>query len=441
MDSAFPPPPDTQWWKERIPFIGIMNPFPELHYLVPVREVIPETYEMSYFPRPYKAYPPPSNKHYTLTSEGKNPALLRRTILRKPMEHIPENSGGLLDVQRSQEQPKDTTDMKKNIYSTLRGERLADRIDWSRYNNNNEDTDVFGGPIYTAEEARADYKKMINEGAVLEFCKVCKRTHIPHGPPITLADRDTCGAYLPDWFPKERFEKPWDTYRETMSQIADLEDYKNDSKLVWDRHNHGADMKWAPLGGQNGGYWKCRQGSDAIEAELRCAICHRRRTPQEYEQEQQATRQRLMAKLQRLRDWVAHPTKIAADRDKGIALAMLRDQFHFGMTMLNPPPKEPVPPLRIPYDSDDGEGEGKWKMGPYGGQIPWKPKNYRNKAKMIVDESMRGSESPELRPTELHHDMSTLDLNALADERALGIYDGSNAGQSGGAGLSGNNLL
>lgn len=193
-ESFFPPPPGNPWWKERIAYSGMMLPLPEAHYIVPVIAVISDTYEMSYFPRPYKCFPPPSNKDYELTSDGKNPTLLHRTILRKPMEHIPENSGGFLDEYQGQEQPKDTANTNKHTFPNLCGERLARKIDWSRYNSVG-DTDVFGGPIYTAEEARADFKKMINNGVHLEHCKICKKAHIPPGPPITLADRDTCGAY------------------------------------------------------------------------------------------------------------------------------------------------------------------------------------------------------------------------------------------------------
>ncbi|KAF8857941.1 hypothetical protein BDZ45DRAFT_726406 [Acephala macrosclerotiorum] len=431
MESSYHPPPESPWWKERVSYSGMMLPLPELHYVVPVIAVISDTYEMSYFLRPYKSFPPPSNKDYELTSDGKNPALLRRTILRKPMEHIPENSGELLDEHRSKEPPKDTTNMKKHTFPNIRSEKLAKTIDWSRYDTVGE-TDVFGGSIYSAEEAMADFKKMINDGVHLEYCKVCKKSHIPPGPPITLADRDTCGAYLPEWFPKERFEKPRDTFRDTMSTINHLEGYEKDPTLVFDKYHHNADTKWAPLGRQHGGWWKCRIGSDAIEAELRCVPCHRRRTRQEFDQEQHDNRLHLMAKLNRLRDWVARHMKVVADRDKAIALTMIRDQFANGMTVFGLPPKEPVPPLRIPYDSDDDEGD--WKMGPYGGQIPWKAK--RNKAKKIVDESMRGSESPELKPIELYHDMSALDLNVLADESGLAIYEGGSAGQSSGSGSS-----
>lgn len=96
------------------------------------------------------------------------------------------------------------------------------------------------------------------------------------------------------------------------------------------------------------------------------------------------------------------------DRDKAIALAMIRNGPP-AQSMLTPMPAEPVPPLRIPYDSSDDEGD--WTTGPYGGQIPWTGR--RKGKKPVIDENQRGSESPELRPMELHHDMSALDLDQL----------------------------
>lgn len=123
-----------------------------------------------------------------------------------------------------------------------------------------------------------------------------------------------------------------------------------------------------------------------------------------------------------LNDWVDRQQKEVANRDKAIALAMLRLQLHQPMCMLTPPPKEPVPPIRVPYDSDDEEGD--WRVGPYGGQVSWKERVKRNKAKNLEREDMRGSESAELRAMELHEDMSLLDLGVLG---SVSNYTGAGA--------------
>jgi hypothetical protein len=85
-----------------------------------------------------------------------------------------------------------------------RGELLADTINFNR-STWVMTTPGISGDLYPAKEQRADYIKYIDgidkEKWELDYCKLCKTKHIPPGPPITLEDRDTCGAYLPEWFP------------------------------------------------------------------------------------------------------------------------------------------------------------------------------------------------------------------------------------------------
>jgi hypothetical protein len=104
------------------------------------------------------------------------------------------------------------------------GEKLAAAIDWNR---SGWRAPVPGAAdFYPAEEQRADFIKVIDDYAktslqgfrrdaphllipppinsenppkiLLEYCKKCGKDHIPPGSPISLPDRDTCGAYLPD---------------------------------------------------------------------------------------------------------------------------------------------------------------------------------------------------------------------------------------------------
>ena len=85
-----------------------------------------------------------------------------------------------------------------------RGELLADSINFNRSTWVMTSPGI-SGDLYPAKEQRADFIKYIDgieeEKWGLDYCKLCKTKHIPPGPPITLEDRDTCGAYLPKWFP------------------------------------------------------------------------------------------------------------------------------------------------------------------------------------------------------------------------------------------------
>ncbi|KAE8444490.1 hypothetical protein EG329_000474 [Mollisiaceae sp. DMI_Dod_QoI] len=383
---------------------------------IPSLDGLSEPSPMANFTIPYRCYPPPSNNDYTLIADSHDLKLTyraRQCSSEVMYHHHSSTNRAIVNGNNWGAEPKETIAKSS---PRLNGERLANTIQWNK-NSFCSTTCESNGPIYPSEQARTDFVKMINQGAKLEHCKVCDKKHIPPGPPVTLADRDTCGSYLPEWFPKDRYTRPWDTYRELINTIAMLESYEKDPSAIWDKQLHEADDKWSVLGRKAGGWWRCRSGADAIEAELWCWQCQRPRTKQQWEQEQQDQRRSNMDRLNLLNEWVAKQMKTVADRDKAIALAMIRDQ---PMCLLTPPPKEPVPPLRIPYDSDDDEGG--WTLGPYAGQIPWKVKG---KGKAEVDENLRGSESPDLRPTELHHNISSLNLGEFTYDAGLAMYDGS----------------
>lgn len=83
------------------------------------------------------------------------------------------------------------------------GLSLAQGTDFTRLSRRSlwgVDADVFRVEnLYGPEEIREDFIKNIDNGAAFDFCKVCKKRHIPPGPPFTLQDRDTCGSYLPEY--------------------------------------------------------------------------------------------------------------------------------------------------------------------------------------------------------------------------------------------------
>lgn len=94
--------------------------------------------------------------------------------------------------------------------------------------------------------------------------------------------------------------------------------------------------------------------------------------------------------------------KACADDDKAAALAIMQAR-PAGPSFLSPPPREPSPCLRIPYDSDDEDMPGNWTP-------PWPT-------------SLSKSQNKAVRPTELHHALSGLTLNTLAQGGSTSTTD------------------
>jgi hypothetical protein len=126
-----------------------------------------------------------------------------------------------------------------------------------------------------------DFIKYIDKNEPeLEYCRKCKTKHIPPGAPITLEDRDTCGSYLPEWFPADHYDKPWRVFKRLVDDMVYLDELSqgythkpNPDEPAWDLQFHEYSSKWRALG-KRGGWWKCRNGEDATEVERDCHICH-----------------------------------------------------------------------------------------------------------------------------------------------------------------------
>jgi hypothetical protein len=126
-----------------------------------------------------------------------------------------------------------------------------------------------------------DYIRFIDSyDPEFEYCKKCRTSHIPPGPPITLEDRDTCGSQLPEWFPAEDYEKPWRDFNKMindwvyLTEVAQGYNHKpNPDASVWDLQFHDYSKKWRAIS-RRGGWWKCRDDKDASEVERACELCH-----------------------------------------------------------------------------------------------------------------------------------------------------------------------
>jgi hypothetical protein len=120
-----------------------------------------------------------------------------------------------------------------------------------------------------------------------EFCNKCQKRHIEQGAPIFLDDRDTCRSMLPDWFPKDRFDRPWDAFINLNNKYVRLchmmEGTEKDEEPdpQWQKEYHDSTPEWRAVG-RHGGWWKCRIGSEesnpgVLAVERNCQVCHKRR--------------------------------------------------------------------------------------------------------------------------------------------------------------------
>jgi len=233
------------------------------------------------------------------------------------------------------------------------GEKLARTINFQRTPWVTTTPGV-SGEIYTAEEQRKDFVDNVNKsGSQLGYCSKCMKRHIPPGPPITLADRDTCGADLPEWFPSHLVDKPWDTFTAMMNELIELEELTADpikgdpNKPPWDFEYHDADEKWAAVGRREG-WWKCRSGPEAPMVEQTCTLCHsmtREKVPTAGE-----TRKALEDRKKFLQDFIDSQSRAVGERDKEIALELMRTRGFSYFRRLEPTDGE-VPP----DDSDSGK--------------------------------------------------------------------------------------
>lgn len=212
-----------------------------------------------------------------------------------------------------------------------KGEEMAQRINFERDAWVTTAPGV-SGDILPAEEQREDFIDDINSnGEQLGLCTVCGDHHIPPGPPITLADRDTCGSLLPKWFPSHRVERPWDTYRALINELVALEEKTQEQQALsqdpakprWDLEWHEGNAEWTAAGRREG-WWKCRSGPDAPEVERNCQVCHRKKGPGEQaltvgeEDEMREERKRV------LQGFIDRQVQLFGEMDKEIALARIQ---------------------------------------------------------------------------------------------------------------------
>jgi hypothetical protein len=191
------------------------------------------------------------------------------------------------------------------------------------------------GDIYPDEEQPEDSIDEINSPVIqLDYCTVCMKDHIPPGPPMTLADRDTCGSLIPKWFPSYLVSRPWDTYRALINDLVALEEKAQqkdnpakdmDKPAAWNLKWHEADSEWVAAGRREG-WWRCRGGPDAPVEEQTCRVCHGEDDPSEEELTIWEEGEMLAERKKILQGFVDEQSRLFGELDEEIALAKLHLQ-------------------------------------------------------------------------------------------------------------------
>jgi len=323
--------------------------------------------EKTFEPVPLRpCFPPPTNESYYLTSEGHDPKFVydkARVITTMPSSrklssivNTIKPSGKLVEVAENHARHRDSLSDGSTPNRSRESTATSPEPFTEGYKPTGWVAQVPGPMIYSVE-LRANYVKVIDDYAktsvqggpprrdgphllippvnkekvadpVLDYCKRCGKNHIPPGSPLTLPDRDTCGSYLPDWFPSENYKQPWDTFRGLYNKIVLCEEAERGFKHsairvrnqpVWDKEYHDEHPKWAAIG-RRMGWWKCGTGT---EVERKCELCHKPKSAEEIAIEPENTG---TARDQRkyLEKWVEDHMKAIGLEDKAFAEEMIR---------------------------------------------------------------------------------------------------------------------
>ncbi|KAF7945217.1 hypothetical protein EAE96_009995 [Botrytis aclada] len=276
---------------------------------------------------PWKIFPPPANSAFT----G-----IEKVDKYDPQQYDTFDvalDGAELAIRNTPSPKKLVATVTRRTRKSSIGEMMATGIDFTQKAWVRHDPSCVG-EIYTVEEQKADFVRNLNEGAPMEYCKKCKETHIPPGAPNTLADRDTCGAYLPDWFPSEGIYRPWDNFRSMINDLViateielgyDDHRERNPQRNLWNKEYHSDAEEWKQIGRRNGkgGWWKCRKGPNATPAEISCRVCTSNQAAQrEYEVAENKNKISAWQSGENIRNWITQRMNAVGLDDKEAVLAM-----------------------------------------------------------------------------------------------------------------------
>ncbi|KAJ5052406.1 uncharacterized protein L3040_002156 [Drepanopeziza brunnea f. sp. 'multigermtubi'] len=280
----------------------------------------------------WKTYPPMPNSGFQLTSDAHDPKYA----------HVHEETGPTM-VSRSMVRELLNADGSESkgagqttpARSAMPGDGTSEAP--------KESQTAAASQIPTLDFLGVNILECSGEDDELMHCKICGKTHIEPGPPVTLATRDPCGAFLPDWFPIDRVpDRPWEFFRMMINEVKHIEDIEAGRATLeksWDKEYHDEHPKWQAIGHPQGGWWNCRTGPEATAAERMCKKCHKQKPladpnnppPVYFTMEQVRNRKKSAM------DWMAKHQAAYAEKVKAEALQMIRD---------NAEPHPSMPPRR-----------------------------------------------------------------------------------------------
>lgn len=232
----------------------------------------------------FRKFPPLSNKDYEYTTHARDPKFVYNPPQPIPVPNAPPPPPPPgIAVQQ---------EVVRSLPISQTWDDAQDKKDLARWRDKAIRLLPLGlGDNATEEECNYIFAEAYNlkEDIHQAYCWRCGDVHILFGPPDDLPARDTHGAYLPGWFPAEKYGDPWREFRDLWKEIIYLEEsgrHFNFSlagikKLepTSDGEQHVADGKWVDLHGKCEGVWKCRNGPDATDIELSCVVCHQTEVP------------------------------------------------------------------------------------------------------------------------------------------------------------------
>lgn len=285
-----------------------------------------------FLPQPFRAFPPLSNKSYMLTSDGHDPKFIHKQELANsiflPRSAVRAVKATLLNAKAESElkqldeifmdEPEKTTKPKPPAQEEVDLATLAvDENGIPPLSHSPQPYSLLGKSIsYYGDES------------ALMYCKKCGKTHILPGSTTDLGFRDPCGALLPDWFPAEAYEKPWDVFMGMNNEIKRYEDIENGHERLpkdWDKEYHEENKKWRAIGRRAGGWWKCRSGPEVTYAENNCTKCHAPPNPNKPARPRCPTMAEVTARRENLQNWQREHQDRVACRDRAIALEIIRE--------------------------------------------------------------------------------------------------------------------
>ncbi|KAG4435691.1 hypothetical protein IFR05_008826 [Cadophora sp. M221] len=269
---------------------------------------------------PFRTFPPLSNRGYMLTSTGHDPKFVHRA------------------------EPANSTFIPRScIKASLLNSKPAAMpkppvVPLPTKDPNAEDQWVDSDGEISEASSTGGIRQFYSSCTVFALCRKCGKHHIPPGSFLSLGRRDTCGSYLPDWFPAEDFEDPWQSYTDLINEIHRLESLERGYTTLpqrWDKVYHDEHPVWKALGHRGGGWWRCRTGPNVPQAERKCRECHVNHPPEVLHPNFE-TMDSAMRTLQQLRNLCrAHMDRVG-QKDKAIALEMIRGTAEAHASLLPP---------------------------------------------------------------------------------------------------------